>query len=214
MYETEEIGLFEALGRILFGICIVIGCLIILDLVIYIGVMNSDVSASINTAYQKSYNQGYTRNYEDAYQLTYGDAFDEGYEKGYQIGLDIQQGADITARVELHNPTYQELREFIVRDSTDSNPYIKGVYMCADFAADVNNNAEFQGIRAAYVIIHAREWNHAIVAFETVDRGIIFIEPMLDTGVEVVIGQPYRWMEGREDSTPYEDTVVELEFIW
>ena len=214
MYETEGIGFFEALGRILLGICIVIGCLIILDLIIYIGFMNSDVSASINTAYQKSYNQGYTRNYDDAYQLTYGDAFDEGYEKGYQIGTDTQQETDITPRVELHNPTYQELREFIARDLTDSNPYIKGVYMCADFAADVNNNAEFQGIRAAYVIIHAREWNHAIVAFETVDRGIIFVEPILDTGVEVVVGQPYRWMEGREDSTPYEDTVVELEFIW
>ena len=214
MYETKGISFFEAAGRILFGICIIIGCLVILDLIIYIGVMNSDVKANITDSYQKNYDQGYARNYDSSYEMAYGDAFDTGYEKGYQIGLDVLFEGEISPRVELRNPTYQELRDFIKHDLTDSNKYVKGVYMCADFAADVNNNAEFQGIRAAYVIIHAREWNHAVVAFETVDKGIIFIEPILDTEVEVVVGQPYRWMEGREDTTPYEDTIVELEFIW
>ncbi len=214
MYETQGISIFEALGRVLIGISITIGCLIILDLVIYIGVMNSMVSRSITTAYEDNYDDGYTRNYDGAYQLAYSDAYDKGYEKGYQVGLGTESGGEVAPRVELHNPTYQELRQFLDSDPTEFNPYIKGVYMCADFAAQLNNNAEFKGIRTAYVIIHAREWSHAVVAFETVDRGTVFVEPMLDTEVEVVVGKPYRWMAGREGSTSYENTVVELEFIW
>jgi len=214
MYETHGISIFEALGRILIGVLVVIGCLVILDLLMYISIMNSSVSESLAAAYNKNYNEGYDRNYQGTYQSAYSAAYDEGYEKAYQIGLKTQSGEDVATRAELHNPTYQELRQFMDSDPTEANPYITGVYMCADFAAQLNNNAEFKGIRAAYVIIHAREWSHAIVAFETVDRGMVFVEPMLDTEVEVVIGKPYRWMAGREGSTPYEDTVVSLEFIW
>ena len=210
----QEIGIFEAIGRVILGMVILVGAFFVLNLVIYIGVMDSIAGKSIVAAYEDGYGEGYAQTHDSGYQASYGEAYDKGYEKGYEIGLEIKSGGEVATRVELHNPTYEELREFLTSDKTDANLYIKGVYMCANFAADVNNNAELQGIRAAYVIIHAREWSHAIVAFETVDRGLIFIEPILDKQVNVAVGESYWWVTGLVGSTRYDDTVVGLEFVW
>ena len=65
----------------------------------------------------------------------------------------------------------QELIELLALDQTGSGPYISGEYVCFDFAAELNNNAEANGIRAAYVHIRFETWGHAIVAFEMVARG-------------------------------------------
>jgi len=210
----QQISIFEAIGRLIIAICILLGSLVVFDLLIYITVMNASVGKTIHAAYEDSYREGYAQTYDSAYQLAFNGAYEEGYEKGHQIGLGTEAGEKVATRVELHNPTYDEVREFLARDMTDSNPYIKGVYMCADFAADVNNNAEFQGIRTAYVIIHARAWSHAVVAFETTDKGLVSVEPISDAIVGVVVGRPYRWTAGGDISTLTDDIVVELEFIW
>jgi len=210
----KEISIFEAIGRVILGMVIVIGALFVLILVSYMSMTNSNAAKSIIAAYESGYGEGYAQTHDSSYQASYGEAHDKGYEKGYEIGLEIKSGGEVANRIELHNPTYEELREFLARDKTDANLYIKGVYMCADFASDVNNNAELQGIRAAYVIIHAREWSHAIVAFETADRGLVFVEPILDKQVNVAVGETYWWVTGAVGSTYYDSTVVEIEFIW
>lgn len=86
------------------------------------------------------------------------------------------------------NPTYAELVAFIKADTTDTKGYveeslaIKGLrfegYVCADFAEDVHNNAEAAGIRAAWVGIDFYEGveGHALNAFETTDRGLVYID--------------------------------------
>jgi hypothetical protein len=81
---------------------------------------------------------------------------------------------DETAR----NPTWAELLDFLVEDNTDENPYVYGAYVCRDFAVDVHNNAEQGGIRAAYVSIDlsGSEVGHALNAFKTTDRGLVFID--------------------------------------
>ncbi len=210
----QEISIFKAIGRVILGMVILIGALFVLILVSYMSMTNSNAAKSIIAAYEGGYGEGYAQTHDSSYQASYGEAYDKGYEKGYEIGLEIKSGGEVANRIELHNPTYEELREFLARDKTDANLYIKGVYMCADFASDVNNNAELQGIRAAYVIIHAREWSHAIVAFETADRGLVFVEPILDKQVNVAVGETYWWVTGAVGSTYYDSTVVEIEFIW
>ena len=70
---------------------------------------------------------------------------------------------------------------FIRYDTTDAKPYIsegENAYVCADFAEDVHNNAEAVGIRAGWVGIRfsGTEEGHAINAFETTDRGLIYID--------------------------------------
>ncbi len=80
------------------------------------------------------------------------------------------------------NPTYAELVAFINEDTTDSKPYLKGettlARVCADFAEDVHNNAETKGIRAAWVSIDfiGGGDGHAINAFETTDRGLVYVD--------------------------------------
>ena len=80
------------------------------------------------------------------------------------------------------NPTYAELVTFLKEDSTDGHPYIKDLdilsYVCSDFAEDVHNNAEAGGIRAAWVSIEFEgdEIGHALNAFETTDRGLVYVD--------------------------------------
>jgi hypothetical protein len=210
----REISFLEAIGRVFIGIVILIGSLVVFDLIVYISVMHSNVGRSIVAAYEDGYGEGYLETYDSGYQVAYEESYPSGYEKGLEVGLEIGSGEESATLVKVHNPTYVEVREFLERDTTDLNTYIRGVYMCADFAADLNNSAERQGIRAAYVVIRARAWSHAIVAFDTVDRGIVFVEPISDSHVDVEVGEPYRWLTGGTGSVSYEDTVVEIEFIW
>ena len=79
------------------------------------------------------------------------------------------------------DPTFEELIAFIKSDPTDTSEYIADghdAYVCADFAEDVHNNAESAGIRAAWVGITFENTadGHAINAFETTDKGLVYID--------------------------------------
>jgi len=75
------------------------------------------------------------------------------------------------------DPTWQELVEFIRSDTTDEDLYLEGIHMCASFAEKLHNNAEQTGIRAAWVAVDlAGSELHALNAFNTVDRGIMFVD--------------------------------------
>jgi hypothetical protein len=52
--------------------------------------------------------------------------------------------------------------------------------ICADFAEMFHNNAEKVGIRCAFVSIEVSGSGHALNAFNTIDRGIVYID---DTGI-------------------------------
>ena len=213
MRELKEIAI--ALIRMVLGIVVLLGALIVLDLGVYISFTGSTSPEKISAAYDDGYDRGYTETYKDSYQEAYGEAYDEGYDRGYEIGLGSGSKEGAATLVELHNPTYKELLEFLARDRTDSNLFIGGEYVCFDFAAALNNNAEANGIRAAYVRIRSKEWGHAVVAFETVDRGLVFIEPQSDKEVAPVIGEPYPWQRaGAVESRHRDDAIVEIQIIW
>lgn len=86
------------------------------------------------------------------------------------------------------NPTYARLVAFIKKDPTDRQRYISSAdvsigsgevpYVCSDFAEDLHNNAEAAGIIAAWVSIKFAGDNegHACNAFETTDRGLVYID--------------------------------------
>lgn len=214
----EKSNLIEtslAIARIVLGMLVLIGGLIILDLIVYISATGSTASDKVQAAYEKSHNQGYDQTYRVGYQEAYAKAYEKGYDKGYEVGRWLGSKEGITTRVELRNPTYKELKEFLARDKTDSIPYVSGQYVCFDYTAELNNNAEANGIRAAYVRIRAKEWAHAVVAFQTVDRGLIFIEPQSDKDVPLVKGEPYPWQRvGATRTTNYDDAIIEIQLIW
>jgi uncharacterized protein YxeA len=75
------------------------------------------------------------------------------------------------------DPTWKQLKAFLLEDKTDKNLYIPGVYECGNFAQDLHNNAEANGIRAAFVGVHFyNEIPHALNAFKTLDRGLVYID--------------------------------------
>jgi len=213
VYDFEE--LIVAIGRVVLGVAVLMGGLVAMDLVVYLSVTSSTFSENVAAAYDGGYDQGYTQTYEAGYQEGHSEAYEKGYDKGYEIGLGSDSKEVVASRVELHNPTYEEVREFLGHDKTDSNSFVRGEYVCFDFAAELNNNAEANGIRAAYVRIRAKEWGHAVVAFETVDRGLVFIEPQSDKDVSLVMGEPYPWQQvGASRPANYDDAIVEIQVIW
>lgn len=214
MGDLREISI--AVARVVLGMVILIAGLIGLDILVYITATGSTFDERVAAAYEAGRSNGYAETYPSAYQEVYGGAYDKGLDKEYEIRVALDSKESTSSRVELRNPTYQELREFLAGDQTDSNPYIKGDYVCFDFAAELNNNAEASGIRAAYVRISFREWAHAVAAFETVDRGLIFIEPQTDKDVgELVINRPYPWQtSGAERTRKYDDLITEIQIMW
>ena len=57
--------------------------------------------------------------------------------------------------------------------------------VCADFAEMLHNDAEMDGIKCAYVCIDLSTGGHAIDAFQTTDKGLIYVD---DTGVPAGTG--------------------------
>jgi len=213
MSDLKEIAI--AIARIVLGMIVLIQCLIALVFIDYISTIGGIYSDKIAAAYADSYDDSHTQTYDIGYQEAYGEAYKKGYEKGYEIGLETGSKEGVATRVELRNPTHKEMREFLARDKTDSNPFIRGEYVCSDFAAQLNNNAEADGIRAAYVRIRSKKWGHAVVAFETVDRGLIFIEPQSDREIELVIGKSFPWyLVGAISPLGYHDPLVEIQIVW
>lgn len=213
MSGLKEIAI--AIARVVLGMVVLIEGLTVVIFISYTSTIGSTYSDKIVAAYEDSYDNGYAQTYDVGYQEAYGEAYDKGYDKGYEIGLETGSEEGVSTRVELSNPTHEEMREFLARDKTDSNPYVKGEYVCSDFAVQLNNNAEANGIRVAYVRIRGEKWSHAVVAFETVDRGLIFIEPQSDRKVELVIGEPFPWYwVGVASPMSYYDHIVEIQIIW
>jgi uncharacterized repeat protein (TIGR01451 family) len=111
----------------------------------------------------------------------------------YFVGAD---GHTITLENNLaaKDPSYSELMYFLQSDMTDSRIYDLDSYVCADYAEAVHNNAEMMGIKCAWVDIEFVENRdeHACNAFNTVDRGMVFVDcTEADKKVSVAIGEEY-----------------------
>ena len=100
----------------------------------------------------------------------------------------------------LRDPSYAELTDFLAADKTDEIPYSRPDFMCQHFSLTLRENANKQGWRCAYVEIdsvpieggYGINYAHAIVAFNTTDRGLIYIEPQNDDRCQIIgETQPY-----------------------
>ena len=119
----------------------------------------------------------------------------------------------------LHNPTFEEATSFLTKDKTDSNEYVDDSYVCTHFARDVNDNADSQGIRCAYVDIRYPQTAHAIIAFDTTDKGLVYFDPSTDERVRPVVGKEYwRCVEPRAgyyyEKPSFDDTIVDILVVW
>ncbi len=75
------------------------------------------------------------------------------------------------------DPNYSELVSFLKLDKTDEIGYNYETFVCADFAEAVHNNAEAAGYNCAWVSTDFEKGGgHACNAFNTTDKGLIFID--------------------------------------
>ena len=88
---------------------------------------------------------------------------------GQRVNLINVEGAE--------NPSWGQLEAFLLKDTSDSHQYSYPFYTCGDFAEQLHNNAEESGIRAALVVVEFDEdIPHALNAFETTDKGLVYID--------------------------------------
>ena len=135
--------------------------------------------------------------------------FEDGKVAGYKIG--VVEGAGST--YDVRDPTYAEAMAFVDSDQTDKNVFSLFFYDCVNFAADFNNNALKAGFRVGFVYIEFPESAHAIVCFDTLDSGLIFIEPQSDDIATLTIGEAY-WDRTIHGTPDFDDTVVKYVIIW
>ena len=76
------------------------------------------------------------------------------------------------------NPTWQELKQFLELDETDCQEYITDKFDCEGFTIGLRDNAWRRGFRSAYIAIGFGAGNkgHALNAFQTEDRGLVYID--------------------------------------
>ena len=100
------------------------------------------------------------------------------------------------------DPSWEQLKAFLAEDKTDERDYVLGDFVCGSFAQDVHNNAEKAGIRAAWVAIDLanKPIGHALNAFNTTDRGMVFTDSTGDTAAanEAAVLRPE--LEQNEDA--------------
>lgn len=91
----------------------------------------------------------------------------------------------------LLNPTFDQVLGFLQADRTDKHAYIKDEYVCSDFAEQLLYNATLAGLNAQNVQLRFRDFKtgHEIVCFNTIDVGLVFVEPQSDRILDLYIGK-------------------------
>ncbi|MEF8847755.1 MAG: hypothetical protein V5A68_01315 [Candidatus Thermoplasmatota archaeon] len=126
------------------------------------------------------------------------------------------------SKYDLHDPTFLEAKQFIEEDKTDEIEYNNETFTCIDYVKKINDHAESKGIRCGFVSLNFNGTNtgHAILGFNTTDKGMVFFEPQNDNRVEnLEVGKEY-WTECviPEPTFYYEDhpndTIEEIMIIW
>ena len=160
---------------------------------------------------QDGYAEGYATGKGEGYDLGEADGYEDGYAEGVEVGL----GHGYTLR----DPTYKEAVTFLRKDRTDRNKYVEDTYVCSHFARDACNNAEEEGLRCAFVELRFGEGGHSIIAFDTIDEGLLFFESQTDMRATPVIGK--RWYKCLEpkpgyyyEKPSYDDTIMDILVIW
>ena len=96
--------------------------------------------------------------------------------KKLRLGSDLE--INLSNYQNATNPTWQQLRTFLRNDTTDDRNYSKYEYNCTDFAEKLHNRAEAAGIKVAFVVLSFidRDVGHALNAFTTTDKGIVYVD--------------------------------------
>jgi len=207
-------------------IFISIGILGMICLVGYI-VYNVAYTMGETTGYERGYSEGegigYSSGKKEGYEIGKTDGYSLGEQEGYKLGSADGYAKGMEAGLghgyTLKDPTFDQAVTFIREDGTDANKYVEDTYVCSHFSRDVCNNAEQKGFRCAYVDIRYPDRAHALIAFNTIDEGLVYFEPQSDERVKPVLGKRYyQCIEPRPGyyyvPPSYDDTIRDILVIW
>ena len=177
--------------------------------------------------YSDGYDQGNTVGQEAGYDLGQADGYHQGKQEGYDEGYPVGKADGYEEGVEagighgytIKDPTYKQVIEFLREDKTDKNEYVEDTYVCSHYARDVCNNAEAEVLRCAFVEIRYPDGGHSIIAFNTIDEGLVYFEPQNDWRVKPVVGKRYYEcvepeLGYRYERPSFDDTIMDILVIW
>ena len=184
---------------------------------------NSGKQDGLEEGYISGKADGYTDGKTDGYSSGEQDGLKEGYilgksdgyEEGYEIGVEASLGHGYTLR----DPVYKEVVTFLRQDETDKGEYIEDTYICSHFARDVCNNAEEESLRCAFIELRYLEGGHSIIAFDTIDEGLVYFDPQTDERVRPLVGKRYyQCVEPKPgyyyEEPSHDDTIIDILVIW
>ncbi|AQU03302.1 hypothetical protein B1774_04125 [Dehalococcoides mccartyi] len=79
-------------------------------------------------------------------------------------------------KLNAHNPSWDELMNFLKSNHVEDIPYELDKWICADYAETIHNQAEYAGIKAGVVVTGISLFTHAFNVFETTDKGFVYID--------------------------------------
>jgi len=170
-------------------------------------IITNNLSNRVAAARERGFEEGRTQGYEAGFH----EGSKAGYQEGSKVEYERSQDKDIsdeeTSFYFTYNPTYDELQAILAESNKTT-------------AIEINNFAEANGIRTAYVRVQiARKtaertvYVYHVVAFETVDRGFIIIRPRSLEEIEVEVGKSYSELNGFP-TPPYDDTITKITIVW
>ena len=152
------------------------------------------VDSGYGTGYGDGSQDGYLEGYSKGYSQGNTTGIEIGYETGFKEGLDLGALGDYEGwGTFVRNPTHDEVLEFIEEDETDDMEYVVGEFECLDFCMMFRNNAFKKGYISYTVWIdwEGQTSGHSIIGFNTTDRGMVYLDPMLDYFVDLGVGVDY-----------------------
>ena len=170
-------------------------------------IITDNLSNQVVATHEYGFEEGRTQGYDAGFREGSGAGYQEGSKIGYEMSQDKDISDEETGFYFTYNPTYDELQAILAESNKTT-------------AMEINNFAEANGIRTAYVRCQiARKstertvYVYNIVAFETVDRGFIFIRPRSHEEVKVEVGKSYSELNGFP-TPPYDDTITKITIFW
>lgn len=133
------------------------------------------------TGYNVGLNTGNTTGFELGKVISYEKGYISGYDNGKEyVVTHLDQYVAVPKAV-----SYDEVVEFLKEDKTSDNEYSTN-YDCIIFTSRLKENANKIGIKCASVILDMYDSKnnsrvgHAINAFDTSDKGIVYFDPQTD----------------------------------
>jgi hypothetical protein len=169
-------------------------------------------SYGYTTGYSKGNTIGYSSGLKVGNEQGYTKGYSTGYTSGNSIGYSEGYSKGLTTGTKWVDPTYRQMTDFLASDTTNSLVYHDFTFVCSDFAATLSKNAYKLGYRCFAVSLWFDVGAHMINAFNTTDRGFVYIEPQSDKVVQVSICLKYFVSNGYQ-APSLDDTITKIVII-